>query len=150
MDGYQPSPEEWLQEAAALLARAFRDLEEILAMIDAAAGELIVGPDPPLIVGPDPPWAQILPQPPPAAKFNVRMIRVEQRNVKAIGQLGTVKREHSMKLHQSGPGGSGPFFLKNMDGRCLRRAQPQAQRQVVRFDSHAVLQRARGQPPMLF
>ena len=37
-----------------------------------------------------PPWAQILPQPPPAAKFNVRMIRVEQRNVKAIGQLGAL------------------------------------------------------------
>lgn len=35
-----------------------------------------------------PPMAQILPQPPPAAKFTVRMIRVEQRNVKAIGQLG--------------------------------------------------------------
>ena len=96
-----------------------------------------------------PPWAQILPQPPPAAKFNFRMIRVEQRNVKAIGQLGVLSSvSTTMNLHQSGPGGSGPLFLRNMDGRCLRRAQPQAQRQVVRFDSHAVLQKARGQPPM--
>lgn len=83
MDGYQPTLEERLQEATALLTRAFEDLEEILAMINAAAGELIVGPDPP--------WAQIRPQPPPAAKFPDRVNRHDdQRTVMASGQLGAV------------------------------------------------------------
>lgn len=39
-----------------------------------------------------PPWAQVLPQPPPAAKFTVRMSRAVQRTVKAIGQLGARPR----------------------------------------------------------
>lgn len=81
MDGYQPTPEERLQEAAALLARAFGDLNEILALLNAAVGELIAGPDPP--------WAQIRPQPPPAAKYTEGMIRYDdQRTVMASGQLG--------------------------------------------------------------
>lgn len=83
MDGYQPTPEERLQEAAVLLARAFGDLNEILALLNAAVGELIAGPDPP--------WAQIRPQPPPAAKFPDRVNRHDdQRTVMASGQLGAV------------------------------------------------------------
>lgn len=36
-----------------------------------------------------PPWAQILPQPPPAAKFTVTKIRIfRRRYVEAIGQPG--------------------------------------------------------------
>ena len=67
------------------LARAFGDLNEILALLNAAVGELIAGPDPP--------WAQIRPQPPPAAKFPDRVIRHDdQRTVMASGQLGaTIK-----------------------------------------------------------
>ena len=81
MDGYQPTPEERLQEAAALLARAFGDLNEILALLNAAVGELIAGPDAP--------WAQIRPQRPPAAKFPDRVIQHDdQRTVMASGQLG--------------------------------------------------------------
>lgn len=81
MDGYQPTSEERLQEAAALLARAFGDLDEILALLNAAVGELIAGPDPP--------WAKIRPQPPPAAKFPDRVIQHDdQRTVMASGQLG--------------------------------------------------------------
>lgn len=40
-----------------------------------------------------PPWAQILPQPPPAAKFPDRVIQHDdQRTVMASGQLGaTIK-----------------------------------------------------------
>ena len=130
MDGYQPTPEERLQEAVALLARASGDLNEILALLNAAVGELIAGPDPP--------WAQIRPQPPPAAKFPDRVIRHDdQRTVMASGQLGLRSRHN---ITQAAPGGSGAAFQK-MDGRCLRRAQPQAQRQVVRFDSHSVLHR---------
>lgn len=68
MAAYQPTPEERLQEAAALLARAFGDLNEILALLNAAVGELIAGPDPP--------WAQIR--------------HDNQRTVMASGQLGAV------------------------------------------------------------
>lgn len=36
-----------------------------------------------------PPWAQVLPQPPPAAKFSGTQIRhVEQRTLEVGGQLG--------------------------------------------------------------
>lgn len=41
------------------------------------------------IVADDPPWAQVLPQPPPAAKTTEEMIRrADQRTVMASGQLG--------------------------------------------------------------
>ncbi len=79
MDSYLPPPLERLQEAMDLLARAFEDLDAILALEEFAVGELIARPDPP--------WAKILPQPPPAAK-SVNRDRSLQRTVKASGQLG--------------------------------------------------------------
>lgn len=79
MDSYLPTPLERLQEATDLLARAFEELDAILALEEFVVGELIVRPDPP--------WAQIMPQPPPAAKF-INPDRILQRTVKASGQLG--------------------------------------------------------------
>lgn len=48
-----------------------------------------------------PPWAQILPQPPPAAKFTMIAIRFDQRTLEASGQLGarisTTRREQKSR-----------------------------------------------------
>ena len=57
-----------------------------------------------------PPWAQILPQPPPAAKsLTGTNGQIDQRAVKASGQLGARIRH---KITRAAPDGSGPLHLR--------------------------------------